>query len=299
MRANAVMAKETLTRLSRRIAEIEGRPVEITAGEISAGSAAGTTSTAPLSPRRGGAYLPFGVADLDRQLAGGLSRNALHEIRTETTRDAGVASGFATAILARLAAADGRPVLWVVEEAAAREGGFVHGPGLERFGLAASRVVIVRVRRAQQALWVFEEGLRCAGLAAVLAEIRGHPAVLDLTASRRLALRARDGGVMGLLMRQSAGPEPGAAATRWLVAPQPAATLDDFAAGIGRPVWRLHLERNRAGATGRFDLEWDHGIRSFAQPATSALSRHRPAVSVERSHPPYAAGAVVAMRRAG
>ena len=51
---------------------------------------------------------------------------------------------------------------------------------------------------------------------------------LDLTASRRLALRARESGVLGLLLRQAGPAEPGAALTRWLVSPRPAGTLDDF-----------------------------------------------------------------------
>jgi len=251
--------------------------------------------------RRGRTWLPFGIPPLDRLLGGGLRRNALHEVRAGTTRDAAAATGFAAALLARLMAGNGRPVLWVMEEATVREGGLPHGPGLDRFGLAVDRLVVVVTRRPEEVLWVFEEGLRCAGLAAVLAELRGHPRALGLTASRRLALRARDGGVMGLLLRQAAGPEPGAAATRWLVEPEPAATLGDFPVGIGRPVWRLHLERNRAGMTGRFDLEWDHGTHSFAlaRPAAPALPRPRASASPDRPDLAGAAGTVVARRRTG
>ena len=310
MRASAFMARETYARLRRRIAEIEGRPaslVESPVGEATSipsplsGSTVRFESRNDSSLRRGRPRLSFGVPPLDRLLGGGLRRDALHEVRAATTRDTAAATGFATAVLARLTAGDGRPVLWVMEETAIREGGLPHGPGLDRFGLAADRLVVVITRRPEEVLWVFEEGLRCAGLAAVLAELRGHPRALDLTASRRLALRARDGGVMGLLLRQAARPEPGAAATRWLVEPQPAATLGDFAAGIGRPVWRLHLERNRAGMTGRFDLEWDHGTRSFAlaRPAVPALPRPRASAPVDRPDLARTAGTVVAHRRAG
>ncbi|WP_421725756.1 ImuA family protein [Bauldia sp.] len=303
MPANALTAGATVTHLRRRIAAIEGRPAALAPGGDARPATQGSIPppATSLSPRRGGMILPFGVPVLDDRLAGGLRRNALHEVRTEITRNAGSASGFAVALLARLTAIDDRPVLWVIEASAAREGGVVHGPGLAQLGLPADRLVLVRVRRPQEALWVFEEGLRSAGLAAVLAEIRGHPSVLDLSAGRRLALRARDGGVMGLLLRQAANAEPGAAATRWRVSPQPAAIIDDFAAGIGRPVWRLDLERNRTGPTGRFDLEWDHGNRSFAlaRPPTAALSDHCPAVSADRSDLAYAAGAVVALRRTG
>ena len=237
------------------------------------------------------------MPDPDRLLAGGLRRNALHEIRGDTTRDCSAATGFAAALLARLADDDDRPILWVVEEAAIREGGFPHGPGLGGFGLDTGRLVVVVTRRPGETLWVFEEGLRCAGLAAVLAELRGQPRELDLTASRRLALRARDSGVMGLLLRQAGGAEPGAASTRWLVAPRPAATLDDYPAGIGRPAWRLTLERNRLGATGSFDLEWDHDRRSFAL-AGPSLSLARPALSADGPDLPRPAGTVVAFRHA-
>jgi protein ImuA len=273
------MAGDGFARLRRRIAEIEGNP-------------------AALPERR--ALLPFGVKHLDRLLAGGLRRDALHEVRGETTRDSVAAAGFAIAILARLAETDHRPFLLVAEAGALSEAGHPYGPGLDRFGMDSRRLVIVRTRRPGETLWVFEEALRCRGLGAVLAEIRGHPRELDLTASRRLALRARDSGVMGLLLRQAGAAEPGAAVTRWHVSPRPASTVDDFASGIGRPAWRLVLERNRAGPTGIFDVEWNHDSRAFA-PAGRAL----PALSLpgtsppsDRPDPPAAAGAKMAFRRA-
>lgn len=303
MRASVFMAGDDFAGLRRRIAEIEGRPLGVEAQPSPAVAPQGPERPeAPrLAPRRAEKLLPFGVEGLDCLLGGGLRRNALHEVRAETTRAGSAATGFAAAILARLTVGDDRPLLWVMEEAAVREGGHPHGPGLDRFGLDPGRLIVVVTRRPEETLWVFEEGLRCAGLAGVLGEIRGHPRVLDLTASRRLALRARDGGVMGILLRQAAAAEPGAAATRWLVEPRPAGTLDDFAAGIGRPAWRLHLERNRAGATGRFDLEWDHDARSFALAplATPALSRPGAALPVDRPDLARTAGTVVAYRRTG
>jgi protein ImuA len=155
-------------------------------------------------------------------------------------------------------------------------------------------------------LWVAEEGLTCRGLAAVLTEIRGASRLLDLTATRRLALRARS-GVMGFLLRQASETEPSAATTRWRVEPLPASTLDGYAAGIGRPAWRLILERNRRGATGAIDVEWDHGRRSFAAiagtglaaasfaPVRTAHSLAGAAVPVDRPPAPSNAGKLVAL----
>lgn len=277
MHARVSMAGDVFARLSRQIAEIEGRSMHLPADR---------------------ALLPLGISRLDAMLSGGLRRDALHEIRSQTSRDSGAAAGFAMALLARLAISDPRPILLVSEAGVLKEAGHPYAPGLERFGLDPARLVIVRSRRAVDSLWVFEEGLRCGALAAVLAEIRGHPRQLDLTASRRLALRANESGVMGLLLRQAGTAEPGAAATRWHATPRPAAILDDFAAGIGRPAWRLVLERNRNGPTGIFDLEWNHGSRAFAAPSGPALPLSRASLPGDRPHPQTDAGTIVAFRRA-
>jgi protein ImuA len=300
MRASVSMADGGFARLRRRIAEIEGRAMvaDLVLGAGPALHPSASDNRPPgLAPRRGEAVLSLGIPWLDSRLAGGLRLNALHEIRAGTTNDSPAATGFAVAILARLAEIDDRPLLVVLEATARREAGLVYGPGLDRFGLDSKRLVIATPRRAEEALWVFEEGLRCRGLAAVLAELRGHPRPLDLTASRRLALRARDSGVMGLLLRQASRSEPGATATRWSVTSRPAADLDAFAAGIGRPAWRLALERNRFGMTGVFDVEWDHERLAFSEPVP-ALSRSRTAPSFDRPHPSPEDGAILAFRQA-
>jgi len=329
MRSNDFMAGEGFARLRRRIAEIEGQRVSVAAEPlpqtaVALSSSGGHADHTPLpwwerasrlmsgselgakgegatpsparpighrgqSSRRAGTLLPFAMPHLDRVLAGGLRRDALHEVRSAAGREAAAATGFVAAILARLADRDSRPILWIAERAASREAGLPYGIGFDRFGLDYRRLIVVRAKKPNDALWVAEEGLACRGLAAVIAELRGQPRLLDLTGSRRLALRARSGSVMGLLLRQSDRPEPGAATTRWLVTPRPAATLDDYPAGIGRPAWRLTLERNRLGQTGVFDVEWDHGSRCFV-PAAGAANPAHPlppsAVPVDRSNPP-------------
>ena len=193
MRASVSMAQDDFARLRRRIAEIEGRPgardqavaerqspPASLAGEGWGGECRSTARA--LAPRRGVDILPFALPRLDRMLAGGLRRDALHELWSDTAREA-AATGFAAAILARLTAIDDRPVLWIVEAASAREAGLPYGAGLDRFGADSTRLIVVRVRKPGDALWVSEEGLSCRGLAAVLTEIRGNPRVLDLTAS--------------------------------------------------------------------------------------------------------------------
>jgi protein ImuA len=214
-------------------------------------------------------------------LGGGLSLGALHEIRSAEIRAAGAAHGFVAGLIALLARFDPRPVLWVSEAGTAHEAGVPYGPGLARFGLDPGRLLIIGVKKPGEALWVFEEGLRCVGLAAVVVEVRGNPAILDLTASRRLALRARDSGVTGLLLRPGGAAEPSAALTRFEVAPRPARDAE-FSFGIGEPAWRLQLERNRLGPTGTFDLEWNHAERVFTSARAAALPVAPPAISADR-----------------
>jgi protein ImuA len=229
--------------------------------------------------------LPFEIPNVDDLLGGGLQRAALHEMRVAESRDIAAMTGFAVAILARLAQDDTRPLLWIVEQAVGAETGLPYGGGLRTLGLDPGDLIVVRVRRPVDALWVFEEGLRCSGLAGVVAEMQGNPRALDLTASRRLALRAAESGVTGFLLRQSARAAPGAASTRWLVGPLPASTDEDFPEGIGHPAWRLSLERNRHGATGVFDMEWNHEQRRFA-PARTATARPRPLAALPGDGPP-------------
>ena len=289
MRASVSMARDDFARLRNRIAEIEGRrgaAVGSACAEDGQGTAlpslpgSGRSRLAGnvpiLSPRRAADTLSFAIPRLDRMLAGGFRRDALHEVRSATTRDVASATGFAAALLARLSTSDDRPLLWVTETDAAREGGQPYGIGIGRFGLDPRRLVVVRVKKPADALWVFEEGLACRGLAGVLAEIRGNPHLLDLTASRRLALRAAAGGGTGLLLRQAGEGEPSAALTRWLVEPIPAAVTGNYAAGIGYPAWRLTLERNRIGQTGTIDVEWHHDRRAFA-PAVAVGAAAEPA----------------------
>jgi protein ImuA len=290
MRASAPGAEKDIARLRRRIAEIEGRFTGLVDGGKVSDSEGLVREIAPLRPRRG-AFVPLGIAPLDEALGGGLRQNALHEVRGALP-DIGAATGFAAALLSLIP--EKRPILWIFEASSGREGGLPYGPGLARFGLDPGRLIVVRVRRPGEALWVLEEGLRCRGLAAAFAEIRGSPRKLDLTASRRLALRASESGVTGLLLRQSGAAEPGAALTRWHVAPRPSAISRDFPAGIGPPAWHLVLERNRSGVTGVFDLEWDHGNRCFVPAILPALPFARPAAPANRPDPQAAPGKIVA-----
>jgi protein ImuA len=202
-------------------------------------------------------------ASIDAVLGGGLAFGLLHEFAPAAPMHLAAASGFALALAAR-AARTGGEVLWIATGFAMSEGGGPYGPGLDQFGLASARLLVLRVSRAVDVLWAMEEGLRCRALAGVVAELSGEGEAAGLTATRRLTLAARENAGLGLLVRHRALAAPCAAATRWTVAAAP--SRPDAYGGLGRACFDVSLHKNRRGPSGRWFIEWDHHACAF-QPA--------------------------------
>jgi len=321
--ASAATARGVLCRLRRDIARIEGRLAAADRLAFASEGGVGEDSDA-VAGQSGGPVLPaaslaerfsLGLPSLDAVLGGGLARAALHEIRAAESRDEPAASGFALALVARLCAQqdaatgdtmkppgkllDRAPdILWISEAGSRREAGALYAPGLAALGLDPGRIVEVAARRPGEALWAFEAGLSCAGLAAVICQVRrpamrGPDKAFDLAATRRLALKAREAGVCGLLVRLAAPVEPGAAQTRWRIVAAASGPAGHFAGGIGRTAWRLRLEKNRGGRTGAFTVEWNPHEHCFERSGGGAGRKGAPAhpqpVAALSSHRPTAA----------
>jgi protein ImuA len=214
--------------------------------------------------------LRLGVPALDAALEGGLSFAAVHELAPISELQLGAAFGFALAI-AGLAAKDGRAnrrqVLCIATDFAGHAGANPYGIGCALFGLPMRQLLMLRVAHAREALWAFEEALKCPALAAVLAELPEAGDAADFTATRRLTLAAQAGGGLGLLLRHRPSPLPSSATTRWQVAA--AASRGDGFGGLGAASFDLSLYRNRRGRCGRFIAEWNHHERIFAPQALS------------------------------
>lgn len=201
-----------------------------------------------------------GSVQLDAALRGGLARGALHEIFAAQTADEPSASGFAVALAVR--ASEARPVVWVRQDFAGIEAGEIYAPGLAELGLSPDRVIFVRARDGPAVLRAGEEAARCPPLGAVLIEPWGSPRMLDLVATRRLALAAARSNVPLFMVRAGAQPEPSAALTRWRVRAALSAAIE--ADAPGRPAFNVELLRDKAGAAGRnWIVEWDRDQRIF------------------------------------
>ncbi|WP_126174007.1 ImuA family protein [Altericroceibacterium xinjiangense] len=213
-----------------------------------------------------GAFLPFGVADIDSRLkGGGFATGALHEATGVQARlnDEAAACLFITGIAARLAQ-NGGTVLWALSR---RE---LFAPALAQAGLPPDRLIQAECGRNEDVLAVMEEGLRHGGLAAVVGEI----GKAGMAATRRLQLAAEESGVTALMLKRWRGREedpltlPSAAVTRWRVGCAPSRPLP--VAGIGRACWNLELARQRGGESHSWIVESTDAQGRLALFASSA-----------------------------
>lgn len=227
-----------------------------------------------------GGVVRLGLPEVDSRLpGGGLAAAALHEVAGAGAQvEHGAA---ATLLVAGLLAPLPGKVLWVLQQPD------LFAPALAGVGLHPDRLLLVQAGRPALVLLVMEEGLRHAGLAAVVGEVSGK---LGLTASRRLQLAAEASGVLAVALRRTprfddpALAQPTAAVTRWAVAalPSPPPLAHAPATpGLGRGQWRLDLLRCRGGvphswiveacdAQGRLSLVSDLADRQGAAPAWRA-----------------------------
>lgn len=142
-----------------------------------------------------------------------------------------------------------KPLLWVQDRMAILESGRVHPPGLP-----CQNLIHVEARDARDALWAMEEGLRCAGLSAVIGEIWGDPKALDFTATRRLAVASERSGTSCWLIRLGGMANLSGARMRWRIASAPSLFNDLDPRALGTPAWDVELFRARGMPPGRWSL---------------------------------------------
>ncbi len=236
------------------------------------------------------AYAPTGHEAIDAALGGGIARARLHELFAADGDDAASAGGFAAMLAVRL----GGPLLWLREDRAQRAGGGLFAPGLADIGFDPAQLLMLVLPDPLAVLRAAAEALRCAALGAVVIELWGAAPVLDLTASRRLALAAGESGVTALMLRVDAAPVPSAAWTRWQVAAAPSLALE--ASAPGHPTMRLDVLRQRGRHDGgRWHVEWNRDQNCLREASAAPfLTPGRDGGAVQRPATPAAlSGAVV------
>jgi protein ImuA len=217
--------------------------------------------------------LPLGIPAIDEVLGGGLLRGALHEIAAPEEPHIAATVGFALGLAGHVGKR--HSVFWIAEEMALAENGAPHGAGLDAFGLAPERLVMVSVAHRRDLLWAMEEALRSRAAGVVIGEMRGGR--IDEVAVRRLSLAAADSGALAFLLRATPPSDASTAATRWIVVAAPSVTSQC----TGAPRIVAHLARNRYGPLGSWILEWSDSDERFILP-THAQPVAAPALN--RSH---------------
>jgi len=206
--------------------------------------------------------LALGFAPSDAELKGGVRRGSLHEVYARPGHEVS-AAGFAAGLALRLS--EGKPLLWIGQSFATQEHGGLCPTGLFEFGLDPSKLILLAVAHAEDALRAAGDALTCGALGAVIIEVIGQPKILDLTASRRLVLACEKQGVPALLLRFGAAPQTSASETRWLVQ---AASSSFAGENWGQPVFDVSLVRNRSGRLGQWVFAWSCDDGRFAERKT-------------------------------
>jgi len=206
-----------------------------------------------------GGHTSIGHADIDNALGGGLTRGRVHEVFAAEAGDAGSAAGFVAVLAQRL----GGTIVWLREVQAERQGGTLHAPGLIGIGIDPGQVIVGLMPDPLAVLRAAADVVRCPEVGVAVIELWRNPRLLDLTASRRLALAAEGSGVTVIALRIAASPSPSAAQTRWQIAAAASAPLE--ANAPGHPAWTIELLRQRGRpAGGAWRVEWNREQASFA-----------------------------------
>jgi len=159
-------ARETVRRLRSKLAQLQASWRHRTAGIV-----------------------PTGFAALDEVLpSGGLPSGAITEILQVEPGTGALC--FALHVAHRAAGRRGSVVVIDTQ-------GDFYPPAAFAIGLQPRQLLVVRARRASEAVWALEQVLRCRGVRAAIASL----ARLDARGSRRMQLAAEVGGTLGLIVR--------------------------------------------------------------------------------------------------
>ncbi len=191
-----------------------------------------------------------------------LQKPALHEVVPASWKSCGAVAGFASAIAASTMARANAPCVWVQQRGLGVDLGMPFGPGLRAFGLDVAQILFIETPTPQDFLGVMEEALSTPALGLVVGALAADTRAYDLTASRRLQLRAEENDVPAVLMRAGGPAGASAAFSRWRIESAPSFSLT--------PRWQACLVKSRVSAPGQWQMEWNHETHALCVAAPSA-----------------------------
>lgn len=173
---------------------------------------------------------------------------AAHEFLCSEQEDLSASSGFIAGILSSVMRRGGAAI-WIAPSP------IIFPPAFSTFGVAADQIIFVHLQKQKDILWATEEALKCAGLAAVIAEFKDF----NFAMSRRLQLAVEHSRVTGFILRKTPQkPETTACIARWKISSL-SSNLPGDMPGVGFPRWNIQLLKARNGKPGTWQMEWSGG----------------------------------------
>ena len=186
---------------------------------------------------------------------------AIHEFICPKAEHTAATAGFISGILASLVR-HGGVCLWISTNRR------LFASALSTFRIVPDNILFILVDREKDVLWAAEEGLKCKGIAAVIAEA----SFFTFTQSRRLQLAVEASKATGFIIRSEAGKlATTACIARWQIIPSPSQAMDGLP-GVGFPCWQVELQKARNGAPGKWIVEWS--ARGFNMVTEQQNNKH-------------------------
>lgn len=220
----------------------------------------------------------------EQTLVGGL-----HLFQANSASQAGAVAGFLFALLRYLHSSK---IMWVSQRTVCSNGGVIYGPGLLESGFPPDRLLFVEASRSRDVLWALEEGLRSKAVQAVVGEFAGDLNAIDLTTTRRLALRSEAARVPVYLAPIAGEVGATAARTRWRVSSAPSCPARGPAL-LGDPSWALDLTKNRSGPCCRTTIGYSSARGKFFPVVTKTRDASDKTAFDHKSQAAIAAASVV------
>lgn len=187
-----------------------------------------------------------GLGELEKAFPGHVFPvGTLHEFMSESNEEEAASSGFISGLLSFLMKKGGVG-LWISSSSQ------LFAPSIKSFGVDPDRIIFVQMEKQKDILWALEEGLKCEGIRAVIAEVQD----INFVQSRRLQLAVEKSKVTGFVLRLK--PRFLGATTctaRWHIRPLPSHMRGDMP-GVGFPEWEVELLKVRNGSPSRWQVGW-------------------------------------------
>ena len=184
----------------------------------------------------------FGLGPLEKAFPySQFPTSALHEFLCDEEEHTASTNGFLSILLSVLMQNE-KSCIWISPFPQ------VFPPALKKFGIHPDRIIFIQLRKDRDILWAMEEALKCAGLAAVIAELHDF----NFAQSRRLQLTIENSRITGFVLRKNSEKINTTACTaRWRITPLPS-FIERGLPGVGFPQWQVELLKVKNGKSGVF-----------------------------------------------